>query len=107
MCIRGWKDCSHDLDIIVTEDVWNEYHGKEGWEARKMHHGSTYLWNNELELWKDWKPGQWDIEKLIEEAEIIEGLPFVRLERVVTWKKLSAREKDLTDLEIIKKCLQI
>lgn len=107
MCIRGWKDCSHDLDVIVTEDVWNEYLGKKGWEVRKMHHGSEYLWNNDIELWKDWKPGTWSIEKLIQEAEIIEELPFVRLERVVEWKRLNGREKDLKDIEIIEKSMRV
>jgi hypothetical protein len=106
MCIRGWKDCSHDLDIIVTKDVWDEYLGKEGWEVRTMHQGSEYLWNDDLELWKDWGPGQWNIKKLIERAERIDDLPFVRLETVIEWKKLNAREKDLKDIEIIEKFLR-
>ncbi|MEK7465319.1 MAG: hypothetical protein AAB631_00920 [Patescibacteria group bacterium] len=57
--IRGLKDC-HDIDIIVTEDLWNGYKEKN-WEIKTMPHGSQYLWNDEIELWKDWKPGQWDI----------------------------------------------
>lgn len=103
--IRGLRDC-HDIDIIVTEDMWDEYKRKN-WETRTMPHGSQYLWNNEIELWKDWKPGKWDIQKLIDEAEIIDRLPFVRLERVLEWKNLSGREKDLKDVEIIKNFLWI
>jgi hypothetical protein len=99
--IRGLKDC-HDIDIIVTEDLWNEYTNK-GWELRTMLHGSQYFWNNEIELWKDWQPGKWNIGQLIGDAEIIDGLPFVKLERVLEWKKLRAREKDLKDIETIEK----
>lgn len=66
-----------------------------------MPHGSEYLYKDELELWKDWKPGKWDIKELISEAEIIDSLPFVRLENLVKWKKLKSREKDLKDVKII------
>lgn len=105
ICVRGLKDCSHDIDIIVTEDIWNIYLKKDGWKLKRMDHGSEYLWNNYIELWKDWRPGIWDIEKLIKEAEIIDGLPFVKLEYVIQWKKLLGREKDLHDIELIEKYL--
>ncbi|OGE76230.1 MAG: hypothetical protein A3K06_00250 [Candidatus Doudnabacteria bacterium RIFCSPHIGHO2_01_52_17] len=102
--IRGLKDC-RDIDIIVTEDLWDEYKSK-GWETRVMPRGSQYLWNDEIELWKDWYPGKWDIKKLIDEAEMIDELPFVKLEHVVKWKRQSGREKDLKDIETIEKFLR-
>lgn len=102
--IRGLKDCN-DIDIIVKENLWNEYKEKN-WEIKTMSHGSQYLWNDEIELWKDWKPGQWDIEQLIREAEIIDELPFVKLERVLEWKRQNSREKDLKDIKIIEKFLR-
>lgn len=106
MCIRGWKDCSHDLDVIVAEDVWNAYRNMPGWELRKMDHGSEYLWNDELELWKDWKPGVWDIGQLIAEAEMIDDLPFVKLSEVVRFKELNGRGKDIRDIQIIREHLK-
>ncbi len=51
MGIRNLKEC-HDIDIVVTEDLWNEYKNKN-WEVRTMPHGSQYLWNDKLELWRD------------------------------------------------------
>jgi hypothetical protein len=102
--IRGLKEC-HDIDIIVTEDLWNDYKDK-GWEQRTNPKGVTCLWNNEIELWKEWGPGSWDIEKLIEEAELIDGLPFVRLETVLDWKKQNCRPKDLKDIETIEMFLR-
>ncbi len=101
--IRGLKDC-RDIDIIVTEELWNKY--KKNWEMKSMPHGSQYLCQGEIELWKDWKPGQWDIDKMISEAEIIDGLPFVKLEKVLEAKRLSKREKDLLDIESVEKFLQ-
>lgn len=102
--IRGLKDC-RDIDIIVMEDLWKECKGR-GLEVGFTADGSQYLWKDEIELFKDWKPGHWDIRQLIEEAEIIEGLPFVKLEKVLEWKRLNGREKDLEDIEIIERFLQ-
>ncbi|HEX8946818.1 MAG TPA: hypothetical protein VF829_01210 [Candidatus Paceibacterota bacterium] len=98
--IRNLKDC-HDVDIVVTEDLWNQYKA-QGWEVRSMSHGSEFLCSGDLELWKDWKPGEWDIAELIDTAEVIDGLPFVMLDRVLKWKELSGREKDLRDVELIR-----
>lgn len=99
--IRGLKNC-RDVDVLLVEDLWEEYR-KKNWEVVTLSHGSECLRNGDVELWKDWKPGQWNVDQLIEEAEIIDGLPFVKLESVLEWKKLSGREKDLKDIETIEK----
>jgi len=101
--IRGLTECN-DIDILVTQNLWNEYKNKD-WELRVMPHGSEYLQKNKIELWTDWKPGQWDVGRLIKDAEVIEGLPFVPLNQVLEWKKLILRAKDLKDIEIIEKIL--
>lgn len=101
--IRGLRDC-RDIDIVVTKDLWNEL--KKNWEIRKIPHGSQYLWNDGIELWKEWKPGQWNIQKLIDEAEIIDELPFVKLEYVIEWKRQYGREKDLKDIETAERFLR-
>lgn len=103
--IRGLREC-HDIDIVVTEDLWREYESKD-WETRTTPRGRRCLWSDGIEMWKDWRPGQWDIGKLIAEEEIIDGLPFVRLERVLEWKRLYGREKDLRDIEAIEKSLRV
>jgi len=105
MVVKGLRT-ARDIDIIVTKDLWQEYHDK-GWEEKTALSGSRYLTQDNIELWQDWKPGEWDIEKLIKEAEIIDGLPFVRLEEVAKWKKLFVRKKDFRDLEIINNYLLI
>jgi hypothetical protein len=103
MGIRGMRDC-RDIDLIVTEDLWNALKDA-GWEVRPKSDGSLRLVKDEIEVWRDWKPGEWDVNRLIRDAEAINGLPFVRLESVLKWKRLLAREKDLHDIELIEKFL--
>lgn len=107
MGVRGLRDC-HDIDVIVTETLWNDYKMKPDWSLARTKNKDKHsdgLRNDNIELWKDWWP-EWDINKLIQEAEMIDGLPFVKLEEVLKWKKQIAREKDLMDVKIIEKFLQ-
>ncbi len=53
----------------------------------------------------DWGAG-WDTPVLIENAEIIDGLAFVRLEEVLKWKKSRNKEKDQKDIELIENYLK-
>lgn len=98
---------NRDLDLIVTEELFNEYLNNSNWELKRLEDGNEYLKNNnfEIEFYKNWAPGDWDVKKLIKEAEIINGLPFVKLEEVLRWKKIKGREKDLKDIELIKNYL--
>ncbi|MDD4897684.1 MAG: hypothetical protein WCZ99_03160 [Candidatus Paceibacterota bacterium] len=100
--IRGLKDC-HDIDIIIFDDLWEQYK-KKNWKKGLLYE-EEYLFNEGIELWKSWGPGEWDIKQLIEEAEMIDGLPFVKLEKVLEWKKIAMREKDIKDIEIIENFL--
>ena len=103
MGIRGLKE-SHDLDVIVTEDIFNDFKKRsdfKGFKLDKKKSGNEYLEKDGIELYENWHPGDWDINKLIQEAEIIDDLPFVKLEDVLKWKKLKMREKDIKDIELI------
>lgn len=102
--IRSLKEC-HDLDVIVTEDIFEKYKTSPDWKLKDCN-DSQYLENDGIEFWKNWNPGNWDINKLIQEAEVIDDLPFVKLEEVLKWKKINTREKDLKDIEIIENYLK-
>lgn len=101
MVVRGLRE-GKDVDIIVPKEVFKEYETKPGWQVKKFDDNTNYLDNDGIELWDEWGPGEWDINKLIQEAEIIDGLPFVRLEEVLKWKETNARPKDLEDIKLIK-----
>ena len=48
-----------------------------------------------------WGIGDVDVPELIRSAEIIRGLPFVRLEHVVRYKQIRASEKDVEHLKLL------
>lgn len=100
MCVRGLREC-RDLDVVVTEKVFNEYLRNSDWELKERNN-SKYLKNKnfEIELWKDWVLGDYNIRELIKDSEVINGMPFVKLEYVLKWKKINNREKDLKDIKI-------
>ncbi len=106
MAVRGLREC-RDLDIIVTEDVFDKYKEVSGWEMKELQSGESYLENNNIEFYKDWSPGKWDVQKLINEAEIIDDLPFVKLEEILKWKNILRREKDLADIKLLEDYLNI
>jgi hypothetical protein len=55
--------------------------------------------------YKDWSPHITDATKLITEAEIINGFSFVKLEYLLSCKRMMDGEKHIKDIEIIQKYL--
>lgn len=102
--IRGLREC-HDIDLLVADELWNEKI-KEGWEIKTTGFGNEYLCKGNVEMGKDWGLEGWNVSKLIADAEVIDGLPFVRLESVLKWKKMRGREKDLKDIEMVENYLR-
>lgn len=102
MCVRNLRECG-DLDVVVSKEFFDVY--KNEWELKTNEYGDEYLKDGNIELWKTWRPGNWDIHELIKNAEIIDGIPFVRLSDVMKWKEEFNREKDKKDVEMIKKYL--
>jgi hypothetical protein len=106
LCVRGLKDWT-DIDVVVLPEIYNNFKNNVDWETKIFENsGIEYLAKDKIEMMKDWWPEQWDIKKLIEEADIIDGLAFVKLEEVLKWKKMMNREKDIKDIEIIEHYLR-
>jgi hypothetical protein len=107
MGIRDLREIN-DIDIIITEKIFNEYLDKPEWKIRNVYKNNEcfrrLINNNNIEMWRDWYTN-WDVEKMIQEAEIIDNIPFVRLNYVVKWKNFLSREKDIEDVKLIEKFL--
>lgn len=104
MGIRGLREI-RDLNLIVTQDIFDEFRNRKDWNLKTD--VCEGLYKDNIEMCYEWGPGEWDIKKLIAEAEIIDDLPFVKLEEVLKWKKLCNRgEKDKRDIELIENYLK-
>jgi hypothetical protein len=106
MAIRGLKE-SNDIDAVVLPDVFEKYKNNSEWELTKIESWDVdSLRCGDIELLNGWGPGLWNVQNIIDKAEIIDGLTFVRLEEVLKWKKMMNREKDKKDVEIIENYLR-
>jgi len=59
-----------------------------------------------IEIYADWQPGTWNVDELIDTAEIVDGVPFVALAHVLRWKRLLRRPKDLLHCRLIEDYLR-
>jgi len=105
MAIRGIRE-PQDIDIIVTPSLYKELHHlgwREEGSGRKKH-----LVNNSIEIFDSWDFDNYNpnLEQLIREAEIINGVPIVQLDEVIKWKKAFGGDKDLADIKLIQNYLQ-
>jgi len=100
LAIRGLRE-ANDLDIIVKEDLWEELEKKFKVEDQE----NPVIKVKNIEIYKSWKPWFDDINELIDKADIIQGLRFVKLDKVLEWKKKMGREKDLKDIKLIKELI--
>lgn len=100
MGVRGMREIK-DVDIVVIPEVFEDFKKKPDWVFEIKPNGSECLRQGSLEMFHGWWPGEWDVAKLIAEADLLEGLPFVRLEEVKRWKQMRNSDKDKVDLQLI------
>ena len=98
---------SQDIDMLVTHEVYQRLKG-QGWEVEVFPNGIKMLRKGCFEVAEYWNYGTYnpDQARLIKEADIIEGIPVVRLEEALAWKKAFGREKDLKDVKLIEKFMR-
>jgi predicted nucleotidyltransferase len=103
LIVRGIIPASNDLDIICRGQAW-----KRVTAIGELEYLSKYdvtvvtMCDGRLTFGTKWAIGEFDIDELIDGAEEIDGLPFVRLEHVTNYKKISKRPKDLRHIEALK-----
>ncbi len=99
MAVRGLRH-ANDLDLLIKKDLWDELA-----KIYPLDEKGVALRAGHIELFSHWEPWFKDTDKLIDTAEIIDGLPFVRLSYVLEWKKQMGREKDKQDVILIENYL--
>lgn len=104
MMAHGLKE-SNDLDVIARGSAWALALAMG--EPRRSHYGSPKadFAGGKIEVFNTWAPGEWDVDELIDGAEVIDGVRFVTLENVLKWKRLTGRPKDAEHIKLIENYL--
>lgn len=99
LAIRGLVDTVHDLDVIVRGETWERVRALGVVDIKAG--DETVDLGNGLSFGRSWGYGNFDIDALIDNAETIEGLPFVRLAAVIEFKRVAGRPKDHEHLRVL------
>lgn len=104
MAARDIRECN-DLDLVVTENLFNDLSKKYS-VIENSGFSKIVLSENIEVLYFGHNPNdEYPTERQIQEAEMIEGFPFQNLETCLYFKESSDREKDKSDVELIKNYL--
>ncbi len=106
LLVRGIIDASGDLDIVCRGPVWERV--KRQGELRYLERYDVTIasfYDGRVSFGTRWGIGDFDIDSLIDTAEMIDDLPFVRLEHVIEYKKIANRPKDVLHLDAIRQFL--
>ena len=100
LLLRGWIDEVGDLDVVSRGPAWEK--AKEHGRLVALPDGNQIVEaGSGVTVGRTWLYGDFTIDDLIDTAEMIDGIPCVRLEHVISYKRLSDRPKDRVHLEII------
>ncbi|NUO56781.1 MAG: hypothetical protein HOV71_30975 [Hamadaea sp.] len=99
---RGWIDDPGDIDVIARGEAWQTV-CRIGSLNRAPISGSAQvsLFHGHLEFFDEWFPPRWRAAALIDEADVIDGIRFIRLEVVEATKRMLRRPRDLAQLAVL------
>lgn len=99
-----------DIDLLVSTSVFDKLRA-EGWaydEVEIEGQIREHLSRGEVEVYRDfWYSGNHpDPATLISDPYMIDGIPFLSLQKLAEIKKILARSKDIRDIELIEEYLK-
>lgn len=102
LIVRRLIPASNDIDVLCRGDAWE--HLKRVGERQYLPEYDVEivtLSKGRLTFGTRWGIGDFDVELLIDTAEIIDDLPFVQLQYVVEYKTIAGRPKDHIHLQAL------
>lgn len=102
LIVRGIVPTGSDLDVICRGAGW-EAALRLGPLVHDAEHDADLvsLFDGAITLGISWGIGEFDVGDLIDTAELIDGIPFVLLEHVIAYKRVSGRPKDREHLRLL------
>lgn len=95
-----------DLDIIVYPEIWNNLIQKYP-VVKEDNFESLYIGNIQVLGEGSWftDPNCGSVKDDIDNADLIDGNRYVKLDKILTIKRLKSRDKDIKDVKLIEKYL--
>jgi hypothetical protein len=100
LIVRNIIPFRNDLDIICRDAAW-ELVQQTGQRQYLQDYDAhiVSMQDGAITFGTSWGIGQFDIDTLINSADILEDLPFVGLQYVIEYKKIRGLPKDLLHIE--------
>ncbi|MCP3973990.1 MAG: hypothetical protein GY720_05800 [bacterium] len=101
LLVRGWISEVGDLDVLARGAAWEQV-----LQSGRLVHLDAFdvdvvLIGEHISVGTRWGIGHFDVNQLIDDAELIKGIPCVRLDHVAAYKRIAGRPKDDAHLQII------
>lgn len=102
LIVRGIIPATNDLDVVCRGAGWVRACDLGEMVTLVEHDVDVVSFlDGAITVGRSWAYGDVDIDELIDTAEVIDGLPFARLEHVVRYKEIAGRPKDLEHLRLL------
>ena len=97
---------ANDVDIAVTANLYAKLRASHEWEEEERY-GKIFLKKDVVEINPrlDWESYSTTAEEAIASATIFDGVPFMNLNELLTFKRALGREKDLRDVVVLEEYL--
>lgn len=108
MALHGLKNLENDIDVIARGEAWEKAKQSRFPEESPMRFGNFLkLFDGKVEIYHCWFPKDaWNVDELIDGAEIVDGIRYVRLDKVLEYKKYRNSPKDISDIKLIEDYLK-
>jgi|SRR3712207_5186704 len=93
-----------DLDVVARGAAWERAKGLGLVRTAPEGDPVVRLEGGAFEIYGGWRG--WDLDALIDNAEIVDGLPFARLEDVLAFKHSLGRPKDIAHVRLMEEHLR-
>jgi len=99
---HGIREQIADLDIVARGSAWKRAY-ELGIPAIGHSSGAPiiHFWGGRIEVFSEWNPRVVNTDKLIDQAKVIAGLRFARMEHVLAYKRSLRRPKDMKDINAL------
>jgi hypothetical protein len=101
---HGLLDWDGDIDLAVSPGVFAGLRGWGGWREQTFA-GKPILKLGCYDVGMGF--GNWNLSDLQADAELIQGIPFMSLRKLLDWKLRMGRPKDLWHARLIASYLQL